>query len=76
MKIINLSDVQRKQIEKLWFIYGNNGKRHTRENHRFIQEILEGEDHRKFFKPTQKCRDAVDNILNSPAKAGERNDYV
>lgn len=73
MKKINLSDIQRKQIEKLWFIYGNNHKHHTHGNHRFIQEILvEGEDWRQFFKPTKKCRDAVDDVLISPARVGER----
>jgi len=49
-KII-LTAEQRKQLTKLWFIYGNNGKKHTHQNHRYIQNILEhGEDTEKFYR--------------------------
>lgn len=51
---------RKRRLEKLWFIYGNNGKKHTKGNHRMIQLFLEeykiGENvehrykkHKKFF---------------------------
>ena len=35
--------VEEKQskISYLWFLYGNNGRKHTHGNHKFIQRILE-----------------------------------
>jgi uncharacterized protein (DUF3820 family) len=49
-KMIQLTDEQRNKLNKLWFIYGNNGKKHSHSNHRFIQNILSrGEDDRKFY---------------------------
>ena len=45
-----LTKEQIKQLEKLWFIYGNKGKKHTHHNHRFIQNFIEaGEDTRDFY---------------------------
>lgn len=45
-----LTEDQRKQLQKLWFIYGNNGKKHSHMNHRFIQNLLSrGEDDREFY---------------------------
>ena len=68
---IILSDEQRRLLEKLWFIFGNNGKKHSHCNHRYIQNILEqGEDTEAFYKQspkndlTQECIDEVKNILN------------
>lgn len=47
---IILTEEQRKKLNKLWFIYGNNGKKHSYSNHRFIQNILSrGEDDREFY---------------------------
>lgn len=47
---MELSEEQRKQLNKLWFIYGNNGKKHSHSNHRFIQNLLtNGEDDREFY---------------------------
>lgn len=55
---------KRKKLEKLWFIYGNNGPKHTHANHRFIQCWLEeGTDERAFFGPTEECIKAVDKVL-------------
>ena len=46
----NLTEEQREALNKLWFIYGNHGKKTTLSNHRFIQNILtRGEDDRDFF---------------------------
>jgi len=50
-KHIELSETQRRKLEKIWFVYGNNGKKHTHRNHRFIQNFLEsGEDTEKFYR--------------------------
>lgn len=61
---VKLTQAQRKALEKLWFVYGNNGPKHTRANHRFVQCFLEnGEDGRGMFKPSLELRDAVDAIM-------------
>lgn len=65
MKHVTLSDRQRYALEKLWFLYGNHGPKHTMRNHRFIQNILEkGKDYRDFYKPDAEAVKAVDAILN------------
>lgn len=47
---MTLNEKQIKALEKLWFIYGNNGKKHSHMNHRFIQNLLSrGEDNREFY---------------------------
>lgn len=47
---ISLTVAQRKELNNLWFIYGNKGKKHTHGNHRFIQNILErGKDERQLY---------------------------
>ena len=49
--VIVLTDKQRVALQKLWFIYGNNGKKHTYHNHRYIQNILEhGENTEEFYR--------------------------
>lgn len=56
-KEIVLSEEQRKQLNKLWHIYGNNGKKHTHHNHRFIQNFLEhGEDTEDFYRNADKSK--------------------
>jgi anti-sigma factor ChrR (cupin superfamily) len=48
---IELTQEQRTKLERLWFVYGNNGPKHSHHNHRFIQNILEhGEDTEEFYK--------------------------
>lgn len=68
--MITLSDKQRAALNKLWFVYGNNGKKHTHCNHRYIQNILaHGEDTEAFYRQspkndlTQECVDAVKEII-------------
>lgn len=61
-----LTQKQKNELNNLWFIFGNNGSKHTDRNHRFIQRFLDKdppEDHRKFYKPTKECINAVDKIL-------------
>ena len=55
---------QRGRLERLWFVCGNYGPRHTMENHYFIQGFLErGQDERDFNRVTEECLAAVDSIL-------------
>lgn len=62
--MIELTSDQRYKLERLWFVYGNHGKKHGHSGHRFTQCLLEeGEDYRNFFKPSSEVIQAVDNIL-------------
>lgn len=55
---------QRRELERLWFIYGNYGPRHDMQNHYFIQGFLErGQDERDFNRVTPECLAAVDRVL-------------
>jgi len=48
---ITLTEDQKKQLMKIWFVYGNNGKKHSHHNHRFIQNYIEhGEDTEEFYR--------------------------
>ena len=58
-----LSTHQRSELIKLWFIYGNNGPKHTHHNHRFIQNIIEhGEDTEKFYRNASRQRTVAAGI--------------
>jgi hypothetical protein len=55
MAKVKLTTDQITALNKLWFVYGNNGKKHTHHNHRFIQNLIEhGEDSRDFYKDADK----------------------
>lgn len=59
-----MTDEQRRESERLWFVYGNYGPRHTMENHYFIQGFLErGQDERDFNDVSPECLEAVDSIF-------------
>ena len=69
---VTLTHGQCQRLERLWFIYGNNGPKTTPGNHSFIQGILEqGLDirplitkrSRKSEMPTPECEAAVDEVL-------------
>jgi hypothetical protein len=71
---VTLSREQRRELERLWFIYGNYGPKQTPGNHGFIQGLLEhGVDLRPLFtkrtgkaeKPTAECEELVDAVLAS-----------
>lgn len=48
---MQLTDKQRKELERLWFIYGNSGPKSTKGNHGYIQGFLEyGEDRKDFYR--------------------------
>lgn len=71
-----MNRIQQKALERLWFVFGNNGPKHTWGNHKFIQILIErDEDDREFFRTparatihqplTAECEAAVDAILNN-----------
>ena len=73
MKVV-LTVNQKSELERIWFIYGNGGAKHTLGNHKFIQCLLEiQEDHRKLYvngtsvlnKLTSECQIEVDKILDT-----------
>lgn len=79
MKVV-ITNEQKKQLEKLWFIYGNGGSKHTLGNHKFIQNLLtDNEDYRSFYRRrlaaihslTDSCMNDVDKILDN-FKIGDR----
>lgn len=39
--LVELTDFQKKVLNRLWFIYGNKGTFHTVGNHKIIQNLLE-----------------------------------
>lgn len=64
MSKLVLSDWQRKELERLWFIYGNNGSKHSHCNHRYIQNLLEhGEDTEQFYLQSKR-NDLTKDCLN------------
>jgi hypothetical protein len=63
-KKVVLTEQQREQLDRIWFVYGNRGPKSSMSDHRFIQCFLEhDEDTRDFFKPSQECLEQVDKIL-------------
>lgn len=61
---IELSADQRKQLEDLWFIYGNGGRKSNLSNHKFIQGLLEYKSLHYFPGITNECRDAVGRVVD------------
>lgn len=54
------------KLENLWFVYGNNGPKHTGDNHKFIQRHVEGRAQlAKDYSPTKECRNAVKQAINA-----------
>ena len=65
MKKLILTEYQKEELNNLWFVYGNGGKKSTMKDHKFIQGFLEyGEDLRNFYNPSLECKNEVDKILN------------
>lgn len=44
--IVQLTESQMKRFEKLWFVYGNNGKKSTLFNHKLVQGFYESGENR------------------------------
>lgn len=54
---MTITEDQKKKLMKLWFVYGNNGKKHTHHNHRYIQNFIEhDEDTEDFYRKADKSR--------------------
>ena len=55
IKQLNLTDKQRLAFNKIWFIYGNNGKKCTLFNHKLIQGFCEYSENRiEFYREGNK----------------------
>lgn len=64
---MELNQIQLNKLMKLWFIYGNEGKKHTHEQHLWIQKIIEFHiDEYKFWgkRISQECKEEVYKVLN------------
>lgn len=67
---VSLTARQRRELERLWFTFGNYGPKTTKGNHSFIQGMLErGQDERPLkqrgYIPTAECELAVERVLRS-----------
>ena len=52
-------------LGSLWFVFGNNGPAHTPGNHKYIQRIVEGNDHlADLYDATEQCKDAVRRVTD------------
>jgi hypothetical protein len=50
-KLVEITDDQRQELMRIWFVFGNNGKKHTHHNHRYIQNFIEhNEDTEHFYR--------------------------
>ncbi len=54
-----LTESQKKRFEKLWFIFGNDGKKCTLFNHKLVQGFYEYNENR-----IDDYRDGVKNIID------------
>ena len=69
---IKLTPEQRHELNRLWFIWGNNRKKHTHANHRSIQTILEhGEYHPDFFKNDVRLHRIIMKVLSDKGEYDE-----
>ncbi|KKN55713.1 hypothetical protein LCGC14_0579220 [marine sediment metagenome] len=55
---MNLTNKQRNIFKRIWFIYGNGGRKHTPLNHKLIQGFLEHNEDRM-----EDYRNGYDNLL-------------
>jgi hypothetical protein len=63
--VVRYPPTVQQELERLWFVFGNNGPQCTMGNHKFIQRHVEGKAHEaKFYKPTKECRLAVKHALS------------
>jgi acetyl esterase/lipase len=74
---MDISEEQRKKLQKLWFIYGNDGKKHTHYNHRFIQNIIEhNEDTRDAYINSARLKTLKPELLPTVVLTQECMDLV
>jgi hypothetical protein len=61
---VEMTDEQKRQVRKLWFLYGNYGDRHSDEGHKFLQRLLDASrDERRYYRPPKEVTELVDAIL-------------
>lgn len=61
-----LTPTQRRELNRLWFIYGNHGAKHSDAGHKFLQGLIEhGEDLRDFYGPSAELVALVDQVLTN-----------
>ncbi len=64
IKKIEITNQQYKELNRIWFIYGNDGKKCTPENHIFIRSLIEHAEYDTKPKHASKeCVDEVNKIL-------------
>lgn len=68
---VEITENQRNNLIKLWFIYGNRGPKSNNSQHKFIQWILEGGEYRKDLILTDEFTNAG-KLINP---SGNFNDY-
>ncbi len=72
-----LTPSTRKELERLWFIYGNHGRKHSDAGHKFIQVLLEsGQDERDFFHPPEDVVALVDSVFAGKPEPVARDDRI
>ena len=59
------NDQQMEDIDALWFRLGNNGSKHSDEDHYFLQRLVEGRNRQAIEGPTpsDECIEACERIL-------------
>ena len=74
MEKIEITQEQRRKLERLWMYYGNQGPKTTYGNHRFIQDILEkGKWDTEWHKVSDECQLKVIDVLGfDPEKAKDK----
>lgn len=72
-----LTPQARKELERLWFTYGNHARLHSDAGHKFIQVLLEsGQDERDFFHPPEDLVALVDAIFKGKAEPVARDGRI
>lgn len=61
---LNLTDKQIKEFERIWFIFGNSGKKSTLFNHKLVQGFYESRENR-----IDAYRDGTKNIVEKYGQA-------
>ena len=69
---MNLTLNQKKELSKIWFVYGNNGKKHSHCNHRYIQNLIQSDEDTLYFylqspkhDTTLECIEKVAHIIHN-----------
>lgn len=71
MDTINLTEKQKKEFERIWFIFGNGGKKCTLFNHKLVQGFYEYNENR-----IEAYRDGNKNITEQYGEEYAKNNGV